>query len=65
MSEFLSGVCYGVVWMAALVLLDGIARKLVARARRRQIKKAAEEQRKRRKAMDFSTYWLRLGGDTK
>ena len=65
MNEFLSGVCFGVAGMALLVLLDGIARKLVARAARRQIKKAAEEQRKRRKAMDFSTYWLRLGGDTK
>lgn len=65
MNEFLSGVCFGVAGMALLVLLDGIARKLVARARRRQIKKAAEEQRKRREEMDFSTYWLRLGGDTK
>lgn len=65
MNEFLSGVCFGVAGMALLVLLDGIARKLVAKAARRQIKKAAEEQRKRRKAMDFSTYWLRLGGDTK
>lgn len=65
MNEFLSGVCFGVAGMALLVLLDGIARKLVAKAARRQIKKAAEEQRKQRKAMDFSTYWLRLGGDTK
>lgn len=65
MNEFLSGVCFGVAGMALLVLLDGIARKLVAKAASRQIKKAAEEQRKRRKAMDFSTYWLRLGGDTK
>ena len=65
MNEFLSGVCFGVAGMALLVLLDGIARKLVAKVARRQIKKAAEEQRKRRKAMDFSTYWLRLGGDAK
>ena len=65
MSNFFAGVCFGVAGMATLVLLDGIARKLIAMARRRQIKKAAEEQRKRRKAMDFSTYWLRLGGDTK
>lgn len=65
MNEFLSGVCFGVAGMALLVLLDGIARKLVAKVARRQIKKAVEEQRKRRKEMDFSTYWLRLGGDTK
>lgn len=65
MSNFFAGVCFGVAGMALLVLLDGIARKLVARARRRQIKKAAEEQRKRRKAMDFNTYWLKLGGDAK
>ena len=65
MNEFLSGVCFGVAGMALLVLLDGIARKLVAKAARRQIKKAAEEQRKRREEMDFSTYWLRLGRDTK
>ena len=65
MSNFFAGVCFGVAGMALLVLLDGIARKLVAKVARRQIKKAAEEQRKRRKAMDFSTYWLRLGGDTK
>ncbi len=38
MNEFLSGVCFGVAGMALMVLLDGIARKLVARARHRHTK---------------------------
>lgn len=42
MNEFLSGVCFGVAGMALLVLLDGIARKLVARARRRRAKQHRE-----------------------
>lgn len=42
MNEFLSGVCLGVSGMAALVLLDGIARKLIARARRRRAKRRRE-----------------------
>ena len=42
MSNFFAGVCYGVVWMAALVLLDGIARKLISRARRRRAKQRRE-----------------------
>jgi hypothetical protein len=38
MSNFFAGVCFGVAGMALLVLLDGIARKLIARARRRHTK---------------------------
>jgi hypothetical protein len=42
MSNFFAGVCFGVAGMALLVLLDGIARKLVARARRRHTKRRRE-----------------------
>lgn len=42
MNEFLSGVCLGVSGMAALVLLDGIARKLIAGVRRRRAKQHRE-----------------------
>lgn len=42
MSNFFAGVCFGVAGMATLVLLDGIARKLVARARRRRSKQRRE-----------------------
>ena len=42
MSNFMAGVCFGVAGMALLVLLDGIARKLVARARRRRAKRCRE-----------------------
>lgn len=42
MSNFFAGVCFGVAGMALLVLLDGIARKLVAKARRRRAKSRRE-----------------------
>lgn len=42
MSNFFAGVCFGVAGMATLVLLDGIARKLVAMARRRRSKQRRE-----------------------
>lgn len=42
MSNFFAGVCFGVAGMALLVLLDGIARKLIARARRRRSKQRRE-----------------------
>lgn len=42
MSNFIAGVCFGVSGMAALVLLDGIARKLIARARRKRAKRCRE-----------------------
>ena len=42
MSNFMAGVCFGVAGMALLVLLDGIARKLIAMARRRRTKRHRE-----------------------
>ena len=42
MSNFMAGVCFGVAGMALLVLLDGIARKLVTRVRRRRAKSRRE-----------------------
>lgn len=42
MSNFFAGVCFGVAGMATLVLLDGIARKLIAKARRRRAKQHRE-----------------------
>lgn len=42
MSNFFAGVCFGVAGMATLVLLDGIARKLIARVRRRRAKSRRE-----------------------
>ena len=62
MNEFLSGVCFGVAGMALLVLLDGIARKLIARARRRRM---ARKIRPVQHRADFDAYWLELGGRTK
>lgn len=62
MNEFLSGVCFGVAGMALLVLLDGIARKLIARARRRRM---ARKIRPVQHRVDFDEYWMELGGNTK
>ena len=62
MSNFMAGVCFGVAGMALLVLLDGIARKLIARARRRRM---ARKIRPVQHRVDFDEYWMELGGHTK
>ena len=62
MNEFLSGVCFGVSGMALLVLLDGIARKLIARER---CKRMARKIRPQQHKVDFDAYWMELGGTRK
>jgi hypothetical protein len=62
MSDFFAGVCFGVAGMALLVLLDGIARKLVARER---CKRMAHKIRPQRHKADFDAYWMELGGTRK